>query len=163
MISFLLINLLTFSRVWIGLLLAHKTSLSITQLPLYTFACITDLADGYLARTLCAHSNFGKILDQAADKILCWCVCISLCKTQPYLIPASALMILRDIIISLFRFHRQVLTTRTSKIKTLLSMIGLWLIIANSNASNALLLWIGVTAFYTSTTLGWIRLLQEIR
>ena len=36
----------------------------------YTFACLTDFFDGYLARALAQQSAFGRFLDPIADKLL---------------------------------------------------------------------------------------------
>lgn len=41
-----------------------------TIVGLYTAACISDFFDGYLARKLNQYSDFGKLFDPIADKIL---------------------------------------------------------------------------------------------
>jgi cardiolipin synthase (CMP-forming) len=45
---------------------------------LFILASITDYFDGYFARLLSAHSNFGKVLDPIADKLLVATVIIML-------------------------------------------------------------------------------------
>ena len=39
-------------------------------LAVYAVACVTDYLDGYLARVLDTQSDFGRLLDPIADKIL---------------------------------------------------------------------------------------------
>jgi len=52
---------------------------SYVALAVYIIACLTDLADGYIARHYNQVSDFGKFMDPLADKCLvmaslCWCV-----------------------------------------------------------------------------------------
>lgn len=164
MACILLVNLLTACRACIGLFLLQLISLSAGKFPplylyLYTFACVTDLADGYLARALGAESGFGKVFDQVADKVLCWCVCIGLCRIHPILVPALVAMTVRDTVISLIRLHKQAPTTFASKTKTLLSMVGLWLMLTDIN--HAVIC--GILIFYLATLIGLVSILQYIR
>lgn len=68
-------NILTASRIvvipFILVLLALDVSwASWTALGLYSYACITDFLDGYLARKMGVVSAIGRFLDPIADKLL---------------------------------------------------------------------------------------------
>ncbi len=68
-------NILTASRIvvipFILILMAMDIAwASWAALGLYTYACITDFLDGYLARKMKVVSNIGRFLDPIADKLL---------------------------------------------------------------------------------------------
>ena len=72
-------NILTLSRIVFALfivlmLLANTLSGNIAATLLFAVASITDFYDGYLAKKQGLISNFGKIMDPIADKILMLCV-----------------------------------------------------------------------------------------
>ena len=69
----ILLNLLTISRIFIGLIifiLLIFDSFLLAAFILFIFAGLTDYLDGYLARKYDAKSQIGEILDPIADKIL---------------------------------------------------------------------------------------------
>ena len=68
-------NLLTLSRLFIipiFLIIPYYNSTLARSviLGLFTYACISDFLDGYLARKYNIGSNFGRIFDPIADKAL---------------------------------------------------------------------------------------------
>jgi CDP-diacylglycerol--glycerol-3-phosphate 3-phosphatidyltransferase/CDP-diacylglycerol--serine O-phosphatidyltransferase len=70
-----LANIITVSRIiGVGLLFwltpFETNFLQLWVITLYTIICVTDFLDGYIARKLNSVSDFGKILDPIADKIL---------------------------------------------------------------------------------------------
>ena len=68
-----LLNLITFSRIFLGGVIFLILALSdkyLLALILFYIASLTDWFDGYLARKYNAVSQFGEILDPIADKIL---------------------------------------------------------------------------------------------
>ena len=77
-------NILTMSRiavipvlvvlVWVG-----TDQLRWIALGVYTFACITDYFDGYLARILNHQSAMGRLFDPIADKLLVGACLLVLC------------------------------------------------------------------------------------
>ena len=76
-------NILTFSRivaipVIIGLMYLPSPLGNWTAFGVYTYACITDFFDGYLARAWHQQSAMGRFLDPIADKLLIAAVLIML-------------------------------------------------------------------------------------
>ncbi len=70
-----LANIVTLSRILgVGLILwmtPVQTNIHLLiLLTIYTLVCVTDFLDGYIARRLNTVSDFGKIMDPLADKIL---------------------------------------------------------------------------------------------
>lgn len=68
-------NKVTVSRVFaaiifIAVLLAGFPFSNMLALVIFVYACITDWIDGYLARQLQVESDFGKLVDPLADKLL---------------------------------------------------------------------------------------------
>ena len=65
-------NIITFIRILLipaFIIVFFKVS-PLMALIVFTFACLTDLLDGYLARKFDAISNFGKLFDPLADKLM---------------------------------------------------------------------------------------------
>ena len=56
------------------------------SLSLYVTASVTDILDGYLARKFSAISNFGKIVDPLADKLLQFLVSLCVAFVDPIFI-----------------------------------------------------------------------------
>tara|TARA_B100000963_G_scaffold360234_1_gene390382 strand:+ start:6675 stop:7211 length:537 start_codon:yes stop_codon:yes gene_type:complete len=104
----ILINLLTISRIFLGLLifllLAFESGY-LLALFLFIFAGLTDYFDGYLARKYKLVSEVGEILDPIADKILIIFIFIGLSVTfKSYLMGFLASVIIsREIFVSALR------------------------------------------------------------
>ncbi len=105
---------------------------------IFVLACLTDFFDGYLARKRDFKSNFGKVLDPFADKILIITMLISLLVFKDYSesnfikIPFY-IIIIREIIVSCLRFNirdenKNIDVTIFSKYKTFIQMIPIGLI-----------------------------------
>ena len=102
-------NILTFARiisipVLVGLLLFVPDPLgSWLAFSVYTFACITDFFDGYLARAWHRQSAFGRFLDPIADKLLIASVLLVLVGIDRFeglsVLPA-AVILCREILVS---------------------------------------------------------------
>ena len=100
---------------------------------LFVIASLTDFLDGYIARKYNWVSDFGKIWDPLADKLLVDGVLI--CFAYLSLIPiwVCVLLILRDFIVDAFRMHalsKQIIVPASmwGKLKTVFELVGLILI-----------------------------------
>ncbi|WP_342277859.1 CDP-diacylglycerol--glycerol-3-phosphate 3-phosphatidyltransferase [Spiroplasma endosymbiont of Nephrotoma flavescens] len=100
---------------------------------LFIIACFSDWLDGYLARKNNQVTNFGKIADPIADKMLTSGVLIIM--TIPQIIPVWVTLILisRDILldgIRMFLATKKVVIAANyyGKLKTLMQMVGLTLL-----------------------------------
>ena len=68
-------NVLTYTRiaaipVVVGFMLVEPPLGNWLAFAVYTYACVTDFLDGYLARAWSQQSNLGRFLDPIADKLL---------------------------------------------------------------------------------------------
>ena len=103
-----LINLMTFSRVIIALIIYVLLTLEINYilaLVLFLMAGLTDYFDGFLARKFNATSLLGEILDPIADKVLVTFTLFALSvNLSSYLIGfTGAIIISREIWVSALR------------------------------------------------------------
>ena len=99
---------------------------------LFIIASITDFLDGYLARKYDAVSNFGKVMDAIADKILVNGLLIVLCAEGNLHPIIPVIIILRDTIVNTIKMvagnnGNVVAAINTGKFKTSFLMIGLTL------------------------------------
>ncbi len=99
---------------------------------LFIVASITDFLDGYLARKYNAVSNFGKVMDAIADKILVNGLLIVLCAEGNLHPIIPVIIILRDTIVNTIKMvagnnGNVVAAINTGKFKTSFLMIGLTL------------------------------------
>ena len=99
---------------------------------LFVMASITDFLDGHLARKYNVVSDFGKVMDAIADKILVNGLLIILCG-QGYISPViPVIIILRDTVVNTLKMIAGnkgdvVAAIKTGKFKTACLMIGLTL------------------------------------
>jgi CDP-diacylglycerol---glycerol-3-phosphate 3-phosphatidyltransferase len=131
-------NALTISRILatpvVCLLLFVGTALgSWLALAVWTYACVTDFLDGYLARSWQQQSSFGRMLDPIADKLLVASVLLVLVGVDrlsgPSILPAG-IILCREILVSgmrefLAQLQVSVPVTRLSKWKTTIQMIAI--------------------------------------
>jgi CDP-diacylglycerol---glycerol-3-phosphate 3-phosphatidyltransferase len=116
--------------VWFAFFDVHKHNFLWAAI-IFIVASITDYYDGMLARRLKVVSNFGKIMDPLADKILITAALVALAMPKVNLISwiAVIIIIVREIIVSIFRSHYArngifVSANIWGKLKTVLQMIG---------------------------------------
>ena len=136
-------NLLTFSRILamvlvVGLMFFVNPPLgSWLALAAYTYACVTDFFDGYLARVLEQQSALGRFLDPIADKILVSAVLLMLVAVDNVngitILPAM-IILCREILVSGLREFLAELrvgmpVSQLAKWKTTLQMIALGFLI----------------------------------
>jgi CDP-diacylglycerol---glycerol-3-phosphate 3-phosphatidyltransferase len=101
---------------------------------LFVAACVTDFLDGWIARTRGQVSDFGKIMDPIADKILVLGVFLSFVQMQ--LVPAwmVVIVIIRESVITGLRFlavrrGRVLAAESAGKHKTVSQMMAILLIL----------------------------------
>lgn len=99
---------------------------------IFIVASITDYYDGMLARRLKVTSNFGKLMDPVADKILVISALIALALPDVNLItiPIIVIIVAREVIITLLRYYLAskniIIPARgLGKLKTVLQLTGI--------------------------------------
>ncbi|MBQ7951080.1 MAG: CDP-alcohol phosphatidyltransferase family protein [Clostridia bacterium] len=97
-------NILTFMRLlmafaFVPLFFYEQNHNPDGNLPLllYTVASVTDIIDGYIARRYSAVSNFGKIFDPLADKLLQFLVSVSIACVEPMFAIIPIFLFVREI------------------------------------------------------------------
>jgi len=140
-------NILTFSRivaipVLIGLLLfVDDPAGSWLAFIAYTYACITDFFDGYLARAWHQQSAFGRFLDPIADKLLVASVLLALVgidRVSGLTVLPAAVIMCREILVSglrefLAEVQVGVPVSALAKWKTTLQMLCLGFLLVGPN------------------------------
>lgn len=99
---------------------------------IFIIASITDYYDGMLARKLKVISNFGKLMDPVADKILVISALVALALPDVDLItiPIIIIIVAREVIITLLRYYlasRKIIIPAKGlgKLKTVLQLTGI--------------------------------------
>ncbi|EGW34622.1 cardiolipin synthase [Spathaspora passalidarum NRRL Y-27907] len=100
-------NILTYTRIittpFIGYYVVSGQS--ITALSLFTYSCITDLVDGYIARRFNMKSIVGSIIDPLADKFLMTTCTLALAYINSIPLSVASIIIGRDVILSFMSFY----------------------------------------------------------
>lgn len=114
---------------------AHRLAAS-----LFVIASITDFFDGYIARAFNVHSNFGKMFDPIADKLLVGSILIMLVKfNKAQVIPCLLIMAREFVIAGLREFlatvQVSVPVTQLAKVKTGVQMIAITILLLGSTGS----------------------------
>ncbi len=100
----------------------------------FTLGAVTDWFDGYLARRLGQHTNFGEFLDPVADKLMVVSALILILSGEPklWMVIPVAVIIGREIVISALREwmaelgkRAQVAVSMVGKTKTTFQMIAI--------------------------------------
>ncbi|MBL6957596.1 MAG: CDP-diacylglycerol--glycerol-3-phosphate 3-phosphatidyltransferase [Rhodospirillales bacterium] len=131
-------NILTLSRivaipVLILLLYVPQPLGNWLAFSVYTYACITDFFDGYLARAWEQQSAMGRFLDPIADKLLVasvLLVLVGLDRISGYTVLPAAVILCREILVSglrefLAEVQVRVPVTILAKWKTTIQMLAL--------------------------------------
>lgn len=101
-------NILTVTRIIAipivcGLLYLPESYGGWVALGVYTYACVTDFFDGYLARVMKVQSRLGRMLDPIADKLLVGGILLTLVAVDRILgweLLAAAIILFREILVS---------------------------------------------------------------
>lgn len=98
-------NILTTLRLLMALAFApiffyelHNKTNEMWSLMLYIVASFTDILDGYLARKYSAVSDFGKIVDPLADKLLQFLVSLCVAFVDPIFIIVPIFLFIKEIL-----------------------------------------------------------------
>lgn len=132
----------------------------------FIIASITDLFDGKIARKYHLVTNFGKIMDPLADKMLVSAAIICL---TPKMIPSWVVIIIisRELFISGFRMLAAdqgiVLAAGWwGKFKTAFSMVMIIVLIVNTPLNNSVLYIIGQVLIWISLALTIISMIEYV-
>lgn len=121
------------------------------SLAIYFLASVSDYLDGYLARKMNLQSNFGRLLDPIADKLIVSTVILLLVKNDiisGWHIIAAIVILCREILVSGLREFLAKTTeskedilpvTYLSKIKTAIQMLALGFLIGSPAAATTIL------------------------
>ena len=140
-------NVLTFSRVLAipvvvyFILFVDDPHGSWLAFSAYTYACITDFFDGYLARAWHQQSAFGRFLDPIADKLLVAAVLlvlVSVDRVSGVTVLPAAVILCREILVSglrefLAEVHVSVPVSALAKWKTTIQMLALGFLLVGPN------------------------------
>ncbi len=131
-------NLLTIIRIlivpfYIWLTFFEKTDFSLKlAFALFIIASLTDYLDGYLARKYKAITDFGKIMDPLADKILVICALAALASNVFSYINwwIFSIIVFREVSVTVLRevYAKKgiyIAANKWGKIKTVLQMTGI--------------------------------------
>lgn len=110
-------NMLTITRIAAAPLIGHciMTNNLVPALGLFSYSCLTDFLDGYMARKYNMKSVAGTVLDPMADKILMLVTTVSLaCPGGPQVIPIplASLIIGRDVLLALSAIYYRISSLR---------------------------------------------------
>ena len=78
------------------------TGRRITAFIILAAACLTDMADGFIARHFHMTSDVGKVLDVIADKLMQFSVLICAAKYYPYILILAGLLALKEVISGIY-------------------------------------------------------------
>ena len=138
--------------VW--LVLAYRSNTA-AALAVYIIACLSDMADGYIARHYNQITNFGKFMDPLADKMLVLAAMVYFVEKGVMPGWAVAVVLFREFAVSGLRLiaveqRRVIAAAWSGKIKTFVTMIGLGVLLVYGDL--AVLKWI-IVGLIVATTL----------
>lgn len=100
-------NILTYTRIittpFIGYFITQGQSKA--ALLLFTYSCVTDFIDGYIARKYNMKSIVGSIIDPLADKFLMTVCTLSLAYVNSIPLGIASIIIGRDVMLSFMSFY----------------------------------------------------------
>jgi len=132
-------NIITIIRIvlvplFLVILLTEMQNKEFIALAIFVTAAVTDALDGYVARKYNEVSDLGKFLDPLADKLLVTAALIALVYLQEVETWVAAIIILRELFISAFRFYFLINNASFSasipaKVKTTFQIVALSILI----------------------------------
>ncbi len=132
-------NTITIIRIvlvplFLVILLTEMQNKEFIAFAIFIIAAVTDALDGYVARKYNEVSALGKFLDPVADKLLVAAALIALVYLQEVETWVAAIIILRELFISAFRFYFLINNASFSasipaKLKTTFQIVALAILI----------------------------------
>jgi CDP-diacylglycerol---glycerol-3-phosphate 3-phosphatidyltransferase len=132
-------NIITIIRIvmiplFLVILLTEMQNKEFIAFAIFVIAAVTDSLDGYVARKYNEVSDLGKFLDPLADKLLVTAALIALVYLQEVETWVAAVIILRELFISAFRFYFLINNASFSasipaKVKTTFQIVALAILI----------------------------------
>ena len=134
----------------------------------FTVASVTDLVDGWVARSLNQVTAFGKVADPIADKALIGTALVLLSGYGVVPWWVTTLILVREIGITAMRFlvlrHGVIPASPGGKLKTMLQSIGIgWLLLPLPDALGDLGLWVVYAAMVVTVVTGVDYVVRAIR
>ncbi len=146
--------------VFLVILLTEMENKEIFALIIFVIASISDGIDGYIARKYNQITELGKFLDPLADKLLVSAALLALVYLQIVETWVAAVIILREIFITAFRFYFLVKDSAFSaswiaKKKTLFQIISISILILHNKVTGyeSIVLKAGTFLLYFATFL----------
>lgn len=135
LLRILVIPIIVIAFYFKDVVLSHRVAACI-----FLFAIITDFLDGYLARKFHWQSNFGKMFDPIADKVLVGCILIMIVKFRKIQEVPCLLILSREFIVAgmrefLAQLRVSVPVSRLSKVKTFMQMSAIFIILLGHTGS----------------------------
>tara|TARA_Y100000588_G_scaffold157220_1_gene171163 strand:+ start:1266 stop:1847 length:582 start_codon:yes stop_codon:yes gene_type:complete len=144
-------NILTMTRIaviplLIGFIWIGSPGFRWAALAVYSFACVTDYLDGYLARYLNHQTAMGRLFDPIADKLLVGACLLELCAFDyiaGWTVLPALVILLREILVSGLREYLAEIrvglpVSKLAKWKTSLQMISIGFLIVGDAAHSSI-------------------------
>ena len=133
----------------------------------FVLASVTDYFDGKLARKYNIISNFGKLMDPLADKMLVIAALMLLTETKEIHFLCTLIVVLRELMISSIRLialeqNIVIAASIWGKLKTSTQMIAIILLLFRVYSINPYLYYLTYGLFYVSTAFVVISLIDYI-
>lgn len=124
----------------------HETASRITAFVIFATAVITDHFDGYLARTFDLVTEFGKLADPIADKMLIGAALIGLSMLGDLPWWLTSVILFRELGVTVLRFavirHGVIPASRGGKLKTLVQAVAIGLFVLPLSGSWHTVAWV---------------------
>ena len=135
--------------IFIWVLLSGIQNSRIIAAAIFIIASITDFIDGYLARKYKLITDFGKLMDPMADKILVASALIALVQIGRISVWPVAIILAREFLITSFRSLAAskglvIAASIWGKIKTNTQIFAIILLMLTNNPIADIMLWISV-------------------
>lgn len=133
-----------------------KTASSVAAAAVFIIACVTDWFDGKIARKYNLITNFGKVMDPLADKLIVFAVILCLVKTGVFPVWCAMIILARDFLVTGMRVIAvaegiSVAASMWGKVKTTIQMVAMVVAILFGESEIAALYIAAQGAIYLST------------